>query len=80
MPSDWDTASMMSLLFISGLSIFDQLVHKGANAISIPFFSERGSERGRGGKRRYHLPELNVQGAKLVALSISVLEEIRPMH
>ena len=78
MPSDWDTASMMSLLFISGLSICYQLVQKGA--ILIPFFSERGSERGRGGKRRYHLPELNVQGAKIVALSISVLEEIRPMH
>ena len=57
MPSDWDMVSMMSLLFISGLSIYDQLLYKEGATISIPIVSGRGSERGSDGKRRYRLPE-----------------------
>ena len=46
MPNDWDMASMMSPLYISG----------------------QGSERARDGKRKYHLPELKILGAKIVTV------------
>ena len=38
MQSDWDMANMTFLLFISGLSSYDQLLYKEGSTLSIHLF------------------------------------------